>query len=84
MQSPPRKDIEFDEAEKVLSYYDFQCKRISGSHCIFKNNKYPNIELKSIPIPHGGNKYLKRPYIEEIQNAINEYLEMEQKDYEKK
>ena len=84
MQHPPRKDVEFEDIEKVLSAYEFECIRISGSHYIFKNKKYSNIELDAIPKPHGGNKYVKRPYIEKIQIAIEEYLEMEQRNDEKK
>lgn len=83
MQDPPRKDVEFEDIEKVLEAFDFNCIRITGSHCIFKNNKYPNIELDSIPKPHGNNKYVKRPYIDKIRMAIKEYIEMEQKDDKK-
>ena len=55
-----------------------------GSHYIFKNKKYPNIELDSIPKPHGGNKCVRRSYVEMVQAAVKEYQEMEQKEDEKK
>ena len=84
MQYPTRKDIEFDDLIKVLESYDFETIRMSGSHCIFKNKKYPNIVMNAVPRPHGGNKYVKRPYVDMAREAIKEYIEMENKDNEKK
>ncbi len=83
MERPPRKDIEFDEVKKVLEMHGFTCTRISGSHYIFKNKKYPQIELDSIPMPHGGRKTMKLSYIDKIQMAIEEYNKMENANDEK-
>ncbi len=83
MERPPRKDIEFDEVQKVLEMHEFACIRISGSHCIFKNKKYHQIELDAIPIPHGGRKTMRQSYIDKIQMAVEEYNKMESTNDEK-
>ena len=83
MERPPRKDIEFEEVEKALEMHEFTCVRIHGSHCIFKNKKYPHIELDSIPMPHGGRKTMRQSYIDKIQTAIEEYNKLENMSDEK-
>ena len=73
MQRPIRSDIAFDDVVNVLQHMGFEIINIDGSHYIFRNKKYREIELRSIPKPHGNNKYVKPPYIKLIQNAITAY-----------
>ena len=78
LRKPAPKDITFDEFCSVMAEFSFQKVPMNGgSHQKFKNTKYPDIKMDSVPKPHGGNNCVKRSYVENAQAAIHDFQRRE-------
>lgn len=71
-EKPPRKDITFDELKSGLESYGFVVDRINGSHYVFKYPPDSRVPSLVVPKPHGGSNSVKRVYIKELLDRIEE------------
>ncbi|HLE08948.1 MAG TPA: hypothetical protein VI914_04905 [Thermodesulfobacteriota bacterium] len=72
-------NVTIDILLRLMKYYGFMPERASDGY-FFKNEKLKTESLPHVPIPHGRENKVKRPYIKKCLEAIELLKEKESEE----